>query len=493
MLWIFYGVGTLASSDDWPQIFLWFSAAWFTAGNIALLVIRWRDARAAIGRIRWLVVRARRGVSRRPRFFLAALLSRLVSSATARVAVTLIIFSLILTTSLSFSAEGLPASVSNFLFGAGTLAATLILQRVVMRAGIGLDPSDLPIKHQDLEESIISLVHVVNNRDRVVGESDARISLITPFRNSEATLQACIRSVTDQTSDKWELVLVDDGSQDRSAQIAKRAQSEYPGQVLLLDSHSPGAGAARNAGIRVSTSPLIGFLDSDDLLLPRYVEHVLLRHRESLFDAAIFGFLETSVGSKIISEATWNSSHFDTRSGQLLRWGELATPFTSTSPMIWNKVFGRELIEKSGVLFPSSGEMIEDLPTTYSWLLHSDSCWVDLEPVYLHQESETGLFARHFSEFRYLLEALKELKERTAALLNQEQRGDFARFVRQQTRFFIAASPADSAASVGDDLDPMLEHLGLTDNSRLRLIQDFQKRFPADASRASSASGMEPL
>ena len=87
-----------------------------------------------------------------------------------------------------------------------------------------------------------------------------RVSVIVPFINSETHLAACIDALLGQKGlgDSFEIVLVDNGSQDGSRSIAER----YP-DVILLDEATPGAYAARNAGIREARAPLLAFTDAD--------------------------------------------------------------------------------------------------------------------------------------------------------------------------------------------------------------------------------------
>jgi glycosyltransferase involved in cell wall biosynthesis len=72
------------------------------------------------------------------------------------------------------------------------------------------------------------------------------ISVITPFLNVEPYLSAAIESVQRQTFVDWEMILVDDGSSDRSVEIATAAAAEDP-RIRLIRSNGRGAAAARNA------------------------------------------------------------------------------------------------------------------------------------------------------------------------------------------------------------------------------------------------------
>ena len=102
-----------------------------------------------------------------------------------------------------------------------------------------------------------------------------RVSIITPFLNAERFLQESIESVLAQTYDRWELLLVDDGSTDGSAVIARRFAVAHPGKIRYLAHdglQNRGASASRNLGIHHATGEYLAFLDADDVYLPRKLE-----------------------------------------------------------------------------------------------------------------------------------------------------------------------------------------------------------------------------
>ncbi|HYE35252.1 glycosyltransferase family 2 protein [Methylocaldum sp.] len=98
-----------------------------------------------------------------------------------------------------------------------------------------------------------------------------RVSVVTPFFNSEKYLDEAIRSVLWQTYDNWELLLVDDGSTDGSTAIARRYAERYPERIIYLchvGSRNLGKSISRNLGIQKATGKYLAFLDADDVFLP---------------------------------------------------------------------------------------------------------------------------------------------------------------------------------------------------------------------------------
>ena len=105
-----------------------------------------------------------------------------------------------------------------------------------------------------------------------------RVSVILIFRDEERFLPEAIASVRDQSYPQWELLLVDDGSVDRSAEIAREAAHEDADRVRYLtheDGGNRGMSASRNLGLGNASGEYVAFLDGDDVYLPdRLMRHV---------------------------------------------------------------------------------------------------------------------------------------------------------------------------------------------------------------------------
>lgn len=98
------------------------------------------------------------------------------------------------------------------------------------------------------------------------------VSVVIPFYNREHCLHRAIESVIAQTFSDWEVVLVDDGSRDRSPEIAQDFVEKYPDRIRLIRQENQGGDPARNRAISASRGSLIGILDSDDAWDPRFLD-----------------------------------------------------------------------------------------------------------------------------------------------------------------------------------------------------------------------------
>src|SRR5690349_19725606 len=101
------------------------------------------------------------------------------------------------------------------------------------------------------------------------------VTVIIPFINEERFLSEAIESVINQTYDNWELMLIDDGSSDKSSHIAISYANKMPRKIFYTDHDNhinKGVSASRNLGIDKSSGSLIAFLDADDVWLNKKLQ-----------------------------------------------------------------------------------------------------------------------------------------------------------------------------------------------------------------------------
>jgi glycosyltransferase involved in cell wall biosynthesis len=115
---------------------------------------------------------------------------------------------------------------------------------------------------------------------RVSRPPSPRVSVITPAYNVEAYLADAAQSVLGQTCRDLELLIVNDGSTDRTGEVADRVQQSDPERVRILTTRNAGPAAARNAALAVARGEFIALLDGDDMWDPPFLERQL-----AIFDA----------------------------------------------------------------------------------------------------------------------------------------------------------------------------------------------------------------
>ena len=99
-----------------------------------------------------------------------------------------------------------------------------------------------------------------------------KISIVIPLYNAEKYIKKCIESILNQSYKNIELIVVNDGSTDKSAEVCSKIKDK---RLIFINQSNFGAPAARNNGLSVATGKYIMFFDSDDVLDPNYLEKQL--------------------------------------------------------------------------------------------------------------------------------------------------------------------------------------------------------------------------
>jgi glycosyltransferase involved in cell wall biosynthesis len=133
------------------------------------------------------------------------------------------------------------------------------------------------------------------------------VSILVPAYNAEEWLAESIRSAIAQTWTRKEIIIVDDGSSDHTAEVARQFASK---EVVVLSTENQGAATARNYALKLSQGDYIQWLDADDLLAPDKVERQLAAAREScdrstLLSSSWAYFNYRTQGARFVATALW--------------------------------------------------------------------------------------------------------------------------------------------------------------------------------------------
>ena len=104
--------------------------------------------------------------------------------------------------------------------------------------------------------------------------NNPKVSIIVPCYKVEKYLSNCIESVLHQTYDNWELILVDDGSPDRSGEICDN-YAKKDNRIKVIHKTNGGVAVARNIAIDLAEGEYISFLDGDDFLHTDYIRELI--------------------------------------------------------------------------------------------------------------------------------------------------------------------------------------------------------------------------
>ena len=127
------------------------------------------------------------------------------------------------------------------------------------------------------------------------------ISVIIPCYNVEKYIDRCMESVLNQTYRELEIILVDDGSTDRTGNICDR-YSQIDARVKVIHKENRGLSSARNAGLDICQGDYIFFVDSDDWISHNMYEKMLSSLKSVNADIAVCGWVEEFLNNSIDSK-----------------------------------------------------------------------------------------------------------------------------------------------------------------------------------------------
>lgn len=128
-----------------------------------------------------------------------------------------------------------------------------------------------------------------------------RISVIVPVYNVESYLEKCLTSIIRQTYHELQIIVVDDGSTDKSGKIADDL-AKNDERIIVVHQANKGLSAARNAGLEIADGAYIGFVDSDDWVYPEMYEHLLHLLIENQADIAQCGVESNVTTNRPVTE-----------------------------------------------------------------------------------------------------------------------------------------------------------------------------------------------
>lgn len=180
------------------------------------------------------------------------------------------------------------------------------------------------------------------------------ISIIMPAYGVERYISHAIESILLQTSNEWELIVVDDGSKDRSKEIAEE-YAKQDGRISVVSKENGGLSSARNYGLKYAKGEYVTFFDSDDYAKLYFLENLISGIGEEKPDVIIGGYEVEYVNEDGSTFIITRNCPDD---------GKFVGPFGSESQQYvnyaWNKLFRREFLKKNNLLYEEGLYRIED-------------------------------------------------------------------------------------------------------------------------------------
>ena len=224
------------------------------------------------------------------------------------------------------------------------------------------------------------------------------VSILMPVFNAEGTLPAAVDCILAQTVSDWELILVDDGSSDRSGALCDAYAQKDPRIRSLRLERNGGAGAARNRGLQEARGEYLLMLDSDDLFDPDMLERGLEALKDA--EAVVWGVTEEVPDKKggLRRQREILLPAASRLTGEEMHRAFLRLESATLFGYCCNKLFRRDTVERAEIRFPQK-PLYEDFLFNAAWAPHVASLAIlPTAPVhYIHRG--TGLTSRFVKEY----------------------------------------------------------------------------------------------
>lgn len=239
-------------------------------------------------------------------------------------------------------------------------------------------------------------------------EINEKVSVIIPVYNVEKFLSKCVDSILAQTYSDFEVILVNDGSKDKSLEICREYEKK-DNRIVVVDKENEGAGFARNAGLDVATGKYIMFIDSDDWIEGNMLEYLVELINQTSAEVAICNyFTEMPDGSgRFVVPINMEGDTFITN--DITKYIAILDD-ENKFPYLWNRLYLRKIIEDNSIRFEKRFVTGQDLDFNLKYFRCVKTCILSNTPLYHYIKHGTGSLCARYKANLY--EIVSELNER---------------------------------------------------------------------------------
>ena len=206
-------------------------------------------------------------------------------------------------------------------------------------------------------------------------EKNAMVSVIIPVYNTEKYILECLESVYAQSYDNFEVIIIDDGSTDKSTEIINNFILDKP-NFKLIKKQNGGISSARNAGIAESKGEWLTFVDSDDFLKKDFLSNLMGKLKDYPADFCMSGFQKFLEDTKEYKKSVDPQFQYLTRD-QMLYHVFFPAPFA--------RLFSRRIILENNLCFDEKVILGEDRTFNFDYLSYVERCLIVEGESYIYR------------------------------------------------------------------------------------------------------------
>lgn len=231
---------------------------------------------------------------------------------------------------------------------------------------------------------------------------DGVISVVVPVYNVEPYLKECLESIINQTYRDLEIILIDDGSTDKSGDICEE-YAKKDDRIIVIHQSNQGSASAKNAGLRKSSGEYLAFVDSDDFLQEDAYEFMVKQLEE--YCADIIQGCFRKVYQKFYRDVNKIIEM------QILDTFEFLELFTKdwTCGLLWDKLYKRDIFKD---IYFKEGHKIDDEFFTYKGVMNSKKVLRVPHYIYNYRQRISSVMFSKDSQLKIISDSLEYLSIR---------------------------------------------------------------------------------
>ncbi len=203
------------------------------------------------------------------------------------------------------------------------------------------------------------------------------VSVVIPVYNIEGYIEKCLKSIVNQTYKNIEIIVVNDGSTDKSQNIIDSFKALYGDKIISICQKNAGQSVARNVGVSRSSGEYIAFIDGDDYVESDYIEKLILTAEKEQAEVVVCGYKRVNTCGQILSIHNVVGKKGEGTNGKI------------GIGVVWGQLFSKKLLQRYNFRF-AAGKIYEDSSysikarmlaekvyfienVSYNYVIHSES------------------------------------------------------------------------------------------------------------------------
>ena len=222
------------------------------------------------------------------------------------------------------------------------------------------------------------------------------VSIIVPIYNVENYLKRCLDSLIAQTLEDIEIILINDGSKDKSLQICED-YAKTDRRIKVIDQPNQGVSVARNTGLSNATGKYIGFVDPDDWLEPNMYEVMYNKIRDLECPVCFCNYYKDDKNNSVpksfkIKKELLNEQEIrDMIVSNMVGADDIIPRYNYVMGCVWRGLYEKTFLDENDIYFEPGVNIMEDLVFNIKTLLKVDKLCIVHEYLYHYVQNPTSI------------------------------------------------------------------------------------------------------